>query len=460
MTRLRSLITRSDPGPDGPPGRREWRLLALILAVGLFGRLIYLGLMASVPLLGDAPAFDHTARLFADGKLFWGDVPWGEDHVSAWKAPGYWLWLGLIYSIFGASSAIAGLIQLFVCGTAVILLTWLLARRLFNHWIALVAATIAAVYPNMFQFEEMLFVEAVVLPMTLVLALLVFTGTPSLRRTIWIGVLLGALMLFRPTSFYLLPGLLAAWWVRGGFGYAVRTTSIAVGCMLLVIAPWTIRNAIVFDAFIPISLQDAAVAGTFNDESANDPNVPYGWRPAPERDVEVLDPPSWEATPSEPEIREELISRAREYISDNPDAVPKAIFWNGITRFWDIRRPSNVLADAPFEGRRRSVASVGLAMYYILAPLALYGLWRIRHRHRDFAAFLVFSALAAIFVFSIASTTRYRVPFEPFIVILACAGILPLIHPATRRGYDEPVAESEEVAEVSAPPREPAAAPG
>ena len=141
------------------------------------------------------------------------------------------------------------------------------------------------------------------------------------------------------------------------------------------IAPWTIRNAIVLDAFIPISIQDAAVAGTFNDEAANNPDFPYAWLPAPERDAEVLDPPPGDET-TEPAIREELISRARDYIGENPDAVPKAIFWNGITRFWDIRQPSNVLHDAPFEGRRGSVASVGLAMYYVLAPLALLGLWR------------------------------------------------------------------------------------
>ena len=42
------------------------------------------------------------------------------------------------------------------------------------------AAAIAAVYPNMFQWEQLLFVEALILPMTLLLALLVFTGSRPL----------------------------------------------------------------------------------------------------------------------------------------------------------------------------------------------------------------------------------------------------------------------------------------
>ena len=459
MSRVRALIARIDPGPDGPPGKRERRLLLLILAAGLFARLIYLGLMSSIPLTGDAPGFHHSGTLFSEGKFFWGDLPWGEDHISAWKAPGYWLWLGVIYSVFGPVWQMAALVQLIVCGTAVILLTWLLARRLFNCWIAIAAAAIAAVYPTMVQFEEMLFVEAVVLPMTLLLALLVLTGEQTTRRLIGIGAMLGALMLLRPSSFYLLPGLLAVWWIRGGFVQAIRTTAIAVACMIVVIVPWTIRNAIVFDDFIPISMQDMAIAGTFNDESANHPDFPYAWLPETERDRDVLNPPSGE-TPTEPEIRDELIERGRDYIAEHPDAVPKAIFWNGITRLWDVRRPSNVLHDAPLEGRRRSVASVGLAMYYVLVPLAILGLWRLRRSHRGFVAFFILTAFAAIFVFSIAATTRYRVPFEPFIVMLAVAGVLPQVIPRARRGIDEPFEEAGPAPPAETPAREPMPAPG
>jgi hypothetical protein len=43
--------------------------------------------------------------------------------------------------------------------------------------------------------------------------------------------------------------------------------------------------------------------------------------------------------------------------------VPKAFFWNGITRFWDIRRPARALNEVRFEGRSRVLTWVGLVMY-------------------------------------------------------------------------------------------------
>jgi hypothetical protein len=120
-----------------------------------------------------------------------------------------------------------------------------------------------------------------------------------------------------------------------------------------------------------------------------------------------------------------LRNRATDYIGAHPDSVPKAFFWNGLSRFWDVRRPARILAEAGPTGRSRTLTAIGIAMHYVLLPLALAGLWIMRRR-RGLVLPLVTMALAASLVFTADATSRYRAPFEPVIVILALAGATPL----------------------------------
>lgn len=137
------------------------------------------------------------------------------------------------------------------------------------------------------------------------------------------------------------------------------------------------------------------------------------------RDRDVLARP-----PSDAAYRRELQSRAFDYISEHPSAVPKAFFWNGLVRTWDVWRPARVLDQTRFDGRVRGVEAVAVIMYWPLLALALAGLWRHR-RHRDLVAGVLALALASSIVLTAAAAIRYRVPFEPLIVVLACSLLAP-----------------------------------
>ncbi|MDQ3758330.1 MAG: hypothetical protein M3331_00060 [Actinomycetota bacterium] len=91
---------------------------------------------------------------------------------------------------------------------------------------------------------------------------------------------------------------------------------------------------------------------------------------------------------------------------------PTSFFWNGLSRFWDIRRPSLALSETDFDGRSEAVTIAGLAAYYVLLPLALLGLWRLRGR-RELLLPILALALAASLVFTIQAGTRYRAPSSP-----------------------------------------------
>jgi len=60
------------------------------------------------------------------------------------------------------------------------------------------------------------------------------------------------------------------------------------------------------------------------------------------------------------------------------------------------------------------------------------GLWRLRRR-RELVLPVLAMALAASVVFTVAAATRYRLPLEPLIVILACAALPQLVPGPGRR---------------------------
>jgi hypothetical protein len=105
------------------------------------------------------------------------------------------------------------------------------------------------------------------------LALLVLRAhlPPWPRAPVWIGVLtgvvLGAMLLVRPTTAVIwILWCLALLWRRGPRAPTLRFLAAATGVALLVIAPWTIRNARVHHRLVPI-----ATNGGFNFYGGNNP---------------------------------------------------------------------------------------------------------------------------------------------------------------------------------------------
>ncbi len=400
-------------------GRRELYLLLAAMAFGLALRVAYVVVTDDHTLAGDEPEYDLQARFFADGRLYWSTTPYGDPHPSVWKAPGYPTWVGSLYWLLGSGPDRVLLAQTLL-GPVTIFLTWLLARRLLGMRVALAAAAIAAVYPHMWQWEARLYPEALALPLALLVFIVVLDRRPTPRLAVLSGALMAASLLVRPTSVFIFAGIAVAWWVAAGWRRGLALTAAAVAVAALLIAPWTLRNARVTDSFVPISIQDAALSGTFNDDSANDPVYPWAWRSRVRRDEDIFRSPRPDA-----EFRDALQERAFEFIAEHPEAVPKAFLWNGLSRTWDVRLPGRALDEVPFEGRTDEVAAVGLGAYYVLAVAALVGLWRLRRR-RELVLPVLAMALAASVVFTVVAATRYRVPLEPLIVILACAALPPL----------------------------------
>ncbi len=395
----------------------ERRLLIGALLLGAAIRIGYVLASRHVQLGGDEPYYDQAAILQHQGKWFWGNAPYGTPHETLQKAPIYPLWVGTLYTLLGEDPDRVRLVQAIV-SVLTIGLGWLLGRRLLGPRAGIAAAFVLAVYPNAWQFDVRLFPEAVATPLTVALLLVVLTCCATPRMAALAGALLGLNLLVRPSAVLFVVTLGVTWWSIEGLRRGVVLVLAASAVAVVVIAPWAIRNHVVEpDHFVPISTQDQAAYGSFNDDAAHDSALPYKWRPRPSRDSDLFAsrPPL-----SDGELHDELLARVRSYVRDHPDSVPKAFFWNGVVRLWDLRPPSQVTDDATFGHRSRTLSAIGLAIYWPLLLLASIGLVRLwRGGRKALVLGVAATALAASVAYTSDAGTRYRAPFEPIIVVLA-----------------------------------------
>ncbi len=86
-----------------------------------------------------------------------------------------------------------------------------------------------------------------------------------MRNAAFAGLCTGLATLFRPESPLLiiacLPVLLLIGWHRGQLARALRGSVLAIGALLLLLLPWTVRNAVTLDEFQPLSPRYANLPG-------------------------------------------------------------------------------------------------------------------------------------------------------------------------------------------------------
>lgn len=409
---------RVDMGAAGAPSRGERRILLALMALGLAVRIAIVIVDRRHGLAGDEVTYDRYGRFAAQGRWLWATEPYGIPHASFWKMPLYPLLVGAAYSL-GLQHHGLELAQSLL-GPLTIGLTWLLGRRLTGSpRVALAAAAIIVVYPFAWQFGLRLFPEALAAPLLLVLFIAGLDRPPSVRRGVAVGLLAGVATLTRPNAFVFLGAILLGWLVAAPRA-ALTAGAVAVACTVLVLVPNALRNHHLSGYWNPLSVQDGAVYGTFNDTAARDPRRPWAWRAyVPEVRPILLGTRRY----NDGEVEARLRKLGTDYIAAHPSSLVKAFYWNGLRRAWDLRSPGEVMGDNQYSGQRRSATLAGLIMYWIMLPLALLGLWRLRRRRA-----LVF-ALGAIFlansvVETTAAATRYRAPLEPLIVVLAATAVL------------------------------------
>ena len=195
--------------------------------------------------------YKESARQLVNGqfKTFLTDVP------RLGHPPGYPIVLATVYLTVGESDTALQFLQITVDSASVVLL-FLISLELFSLSVSLLAGVLAALSPQFAYFSVLLLPDSlVVLPILLALYLIV----KSRQRFNWwrlliAGVFIGVSCWLRANALFLpvFVGVAAA--LTTSKGKRVSAAVAVLAGAVIAIAPITIKNAIVFHAFIPLSL--------------------------------------------------------------------------------------------------------------------------------------------------------------------------------------------------------------
>ncbi len=197
---------------------------------------------------GDDFFYHWQANALADGKGFLNPYTWkalGRLEPSAAHPPLYSLYLS-VYSWLGFTTPLAHRLASCLLGVAAVVVIGLVARRIAGDRAGLVAAGIAAVYPQLWINDGMLISESMYVLVIAVTLLLTYRLWESRRWTdaAWLGVAIGLSALTRPEAVILVPllGVPFLFSRREPFARRLGTLFVIGGLCLVVILPWWVRN--------------------------------------------------------------------------------------------------------------------------------------------------------------------------------------------------------------------------
>jgi 4-amino-4-deoxy-L-arabinose transferase-like glycosyltransferase len=402
-------------------------LLALVTRVGL---IVATNDYAPVH---DANAYDAHARSIAAGDGYPPPVlVLDKSTPSAFRPPLYPYLLAATYKL-APGTLTAGRLLGAALGAIAVLLIFLIAERLWGRRVAVAAGAVAAVYPPLIALNGALTVESLFIPLELAVVLAVLAYVRSggaFRWAIVAGVLCGLATLTRGNGFVLAVPLVLGFLAthgRAGLRASVRASATALAIAALVVAPWTIRNAIVFDGeFIPVANElGYAIGGTYTEAARRAPEKGL-WRPPHtiRSNLSIF----LNRENDEAEIDGELRDQALEYMWENPGYTLEAFFLS----VYRLLNPEEVDEQTEISYEAMSIPDDvrGLVTYsyFLVALLAIAGGVVAARRGRFGPLWLWVAPVLLAFSFAIvAGDPRYRSVIDPFMILLAGVAVAEIV---------------------------------
>lgn len=221
------------------------RTLVLLTLAGLIVRAALLAFEPATSPVADERTWTDWARIVAER-------PSPFRHRMIFHPPLYPYFLAGPFALTGAFVA-AQALQVVVASLLIPAVgrvgAWTVGREA-----GIAAAAITAFYPELIWFSVHFWVENIFLVLLwwAFERVLAADRDTRIRDAVIAGVLWGGAILARETALFFLP--VAAGWLalRRGRGGLARGAAVALAAVL-VVAPWTYRNWIAFDAFVPVS---------------------------------------------------------------------------------------------------------------------------------------------------------------------------------------------------------------
>jgi 4-amino-4-deoxy-L-arabinose transferase-like glycosyltransferase len=402
---------------------RFGRRLGLIAFFALVLRVAYI-FIASGRVGGDGRYYHAIAALVADGKGFIDPTHYmvTGQAVAAAPHPPAWPLVLIGAAVVGLRTTLEQ--QLIACliGTATVVLVGFAARRLAGNVAGLVAAGIAALYPNFWLYERELMSETLTLfgaALTMLLAYR-FRDRPTRGRAVALGCSCGLLAITHAeqvllVGILLVPLVLIARDVarRRRFGWAM----LAVAAAAVVILPWAVYNTARFHTSVLFGNQFGVTVAITNCPSTySGSNI--GFQDPKCKSAAVL---AGRITGRDEAKRDRQFLRVGvDYARDHISRVPLVVAMRE-ARVWNVY-PQQLSLDV---GRNTSprIIALGFAFYCVLVPVAIVGAVILRRRRVILFPLIALAVSVTVGVAITYGFTRFRAAAEVGIVLLASVAV-------------------------------------
>jgi 4-amino-4-deoxy-L-arabinose transferase-like glycosyltransferase len=419
---LREAVRQcADPGGFQ---RAVWMLAAVALALRV----------AAILVVNDWHAphdweYGVIARNLLAGEGFSGSAWFVPEGPTAFMAPLYVFFLAAGYGMLGEHAYLPLQVFQALVGALSVVLLADCARRVFGPVTGLCAGLVLALNPTHAYLASQMH------PLVLLAALLLAAiwcalrlgERPSAGRAAALGGCIGISMLTDPAIAVFAPVLglypVIVHWAQWKRGFALAAIATATACA--VVAPWTIRNYIVFERFILVKSQAGFILWVGNHDGATGTQTLLGPDGQAMNASHRLDPDTRQRLHElgEPEAYREFGRMAKAHMRENPGETAArslrkaAYFWWFPTWLTD---PHD--AQHPLTGQLRHPYKYVWAVVLVLAVAGLL------HRRREWRRWAILAAAMVCYTLLYAATNvgsnpRYRIPVEPVVMAFSGAAV-------------------------------------
>jgi 4-amino-4-deoxy-L-arabinose transferase-like glycosyltransferase len=395
----------------------------------------------------DQNSYDSLARRVLEGYGFsmgqdWWPMTKANAPTAHWSFL-YVLFLAGVYAIFGYYPLAGRIIQALLTGILMPLLTYLLAKQVFDRRVGLIAAAICAFYSYFIFYSASLMTETFY--MTAILWCLYLAGkiqqSEKSRYLDWflLGVAMAITVLLRQIFIpvILIIGIWLIFATRENREKVIKGLFVSLSIVVLAILPWTIRNYRAFHQLVLLNT-NAGYAFFWANHPIHGKN--FIVLLPPEISYQSLIPPELHNL-NEAAMENALMKRAIQFVLDDPlrYIILSLSRFKDQFKFW------------PSSGSGLSGNLLRLISFGIFLPFMIYGIykaikiWRISGYEstdenpgsspRCFKAWLktpvalwlaFFVVYTAVHLASWASI-RYRLPTDAVTIIFAGLGVADLL---------------------------------
>ncbi len=372
------------------------KILFLILAFAFCVRAAYFLTLEQEPVFPDSESYDRIAA----------DLLEGRGYTSTSRPPLYPVLLAGVYRVFGRDFFAVRLLQAAVdCLSAAAV--FLLGRRVFSERAGLLAAGAFAAYPFFIFFSGLILTETIFIFLLLLFICLLRKNSdePSPSRAALCGGTAGLCVLVKPAMFLFIPAAII-WLMPAEKRRKTRLANagLLAACALAVTAPWGIYNFVKHGS--PALLTTGGGITLY--ESFN-PLADGG--PGQELIERTPEAEEMDAFRRDAHYR----ARALEFIRENPGRA-FSLALSKQKRFW---------SPVPNEPAYRKPGCMALSIVSY-APVLVLALWQAfsgKKRWREISFLCLPVIYFALLHTVILGSLRYRIPVDPFLIILAAGKI-------------------------------------